>query len=114
MDPNNLSGKDVLAAISPIAIFIVGVAFLAKEMYLASGIFLVPFAIFFAYSFIKAPWKEIGRIAYEKEQIQKQTIRGRAWLVFQKALDYLSLISTGIFVLVIGLLIYARYFTNAS
>jgi hypothetical protein len=114
MDPNNLSGKDVLIAVSPLIVLCIGIACYVNDQPVLAALLLVPLVAYFVNGFVTAPWAEIGKKAYEAEQIQKQTLRGRLWLRVKRAADYVSLFFFAITLIGISVIIYQKVFADGS
>ncbi|MCH2190475.1 MAG: hypothetical protein MK188_06115 [Gammaproteobacteria bacterium] len=110
MDPNNLTIKDIVLALSPTILLIIGIVFLAKGKTWFAAIILVPLIVFFIYSFIKMPWQEIGKKETERREKLLETKTGKLRYAFIKLSDFLSVIAIVSFLFVVLATIYLKAF----
>jgi hypothetical protein len=114
MDPENLTVKDVLIVISPIAALILGVIFIVQGMIFYAAIILVPLAILFAYSYMKMPWEEIAKKENDRRQRLQETKSGKIKYAFVKLIDYFSIVGVTLMALSIIGSIFVKIFANGS
>ncbi|GAB1270313.1 hypothetical protein NBRC116493_35670 [Aurantivibrio infirmus] len=104
MDKENLTIKDVMLIVGPLAAFIVGIILLGSGFRTLGLFIIVPIICLYIYAFFKIPWTVVAEREREKEEQLKEKRFGRARLAVKYLFNYLS-IAIGIFVL----LLFATY-----
>ena len=114
MESRDVTKKDIFLAIGVVGSILSTVVLSLAGYSLAAGLMMSVMALWVIYSFFKMPWKELGKIEFEREQNIRKTRFGPLRIFFKRIGDYFSLVFVGIYILGIGLWLYNWLLTNGS